>query len=220
METVEKYSGLRIKNRVVAGMVVEDRFADLRFDLPEGPEACRQAAAGPPRGAGGEEPEEQLQRRQLQRVEALRPRQGRRVHLGVPLRPGAHRQLEGTRGHDLVRRRRAAQRVARRPGRRPTLRHGRRQGPAGAVEARDVRGLWPVPRRQARRSNCTMHVNRSLASMPPTTRPPPSRLSRSGRARGVSAHRTAVSRAVMGTGGGNGGKTPLPPVHGRLPRPA
>ena len=31
VETVEKYSGLRIKNRVVAGMVVEDRFADLRF---------------------------------------------------------------------------------------------------------------------------------------------------------------------------------------------
>ena len=31
VETVEKYSGLRIKNRVVAGMVVEDRFNDLRF---------------------------------------------------------------------------------------------------------------------------------------------------------------------------------------------
>ena len=30
VETVEKYSGLRIKNRVVAGLVVEERFNDLR----------------------------------------------------------------------------------------------------------------------------------------------------------------------------------------------
>ena len=31
VETVEKFSGLRIRNRVVASMVLEDKFADLRF---------------------------------------------------------------------------------------------------------------------------------------------------------------------------------------------
>jgi hypothetical protein len=31
VETVEKFSGLRIKNRLVASMVLEDKFADLRF---------------------------------------------------------------------------------------------------------------------------------------------------------------------------------------------
>ena len=31
VETVEKFSGLRIRNRLVASMVVEDKFSDLRF---------------------------------------------------------------------------------------------------------------------------------------------------------------------------------------------
>ena len=31
VETTEKFSGLRIKNRLVASAVLEDKFADLRF---------------------------------------------------------------------------------------------------------------------------------------------------------------------------------------------
>ena len=95
-------------------------------------------------------------------MEAIRPRQGRRLRLGVPLRPGAHRQLERTGRHDMEHRRRAAQRVQRGAGQRQA---------AATVDGKDPRALWKLGAsadfgrcKGARKdgNNCTMHVNRSL----------------------------------------------------------
>ena len=220
VETVEKYSGLRIKNRVVAGMVVEDRFADLRFyrlkDLRPAVTG-RWATAGvlvekslKSSSNGGSYSVWKLS--DLGRDDAC---------ISVFLFGQAHtdnwREPEGT-IWSVVDAQLNESRGDRDGGR-----------PSATVDGKDPRALWKLGTsadfgrcRGVRRdgNNCTMHVNRSLSEYCSYHASAALKaFTRSGRMN-VGVRRapkfTVNGKTVMGTrGGGNGGKTPsLPPgVH-------
>ena len=218
VETVEKYSGLRIKNRVVAGMVVEDRFADLRFyrlkDLRH-TVTGRWATAGvlveksmKSSSNGGSYSVWKLS--DLGRDDAC---------ISVFLFGQAHtdnwREPEGT-IWSVVDAQLNESRGDRDKGR-----------PSATVDGKDPRALWKLGTsadfgrcRGVRRdgNNCTMHVNRSLSEYCSYHASAALRAFTRSDRMNVGVRRapkfTVNGKTVMGTRGGNGATPSLPPgVH-------